>query len=116
MLKGRFDRNRPPRVFYRGSRLQKVTRLTYLGVVVKENMHFPAHVEDLVGKVTKTFFAFSSLARESHGYSCAALRTLYERVAQPLLTYGCKFWGVEIRTRKLLRQKLLSVQRRLLPL
>lgn len=114
MLKGRFDHARQPRVFYRGTRLQKVNRHTYLGVVVDEGLHFSTHVAELAGRVTSTFFALSSLARENHGYSCAALRKLYKGVAQPLLTYGCEFWGTAITLRRQYARKLLSVQRRLL--
>lgn len=59
----------------------------YLGVTIDIPMRFSTYVEELLVKVNKTFTAFTVLARESGGYSCKSLRTLYKGVALSILIY-----------------------------
>jgi len=54
-LKGKLDRERPPRIIVDGERTRVVDSAKYLGLKIDRNFKFDSHAEDLAKKVTDIY-------------------------------------------------------------
>ena len=97
-----------------GEQIRVVDTITYLGIKWKEGIGCQEHIIDQMKKVKTTFLSIVALTRTTSGLECTALKTLYEGVAVPLMTYGCEIWGDTALRMQQLRRKLLQTQRSIL--
>ena len=78
---------------YRGTILEQVKSLKYLGVTLSYNGSFSRAVEDLCHCSLKVLIQCPSELADSLLTSCAHYFQLW--YIQPILEYGCEIWGVK---------------------
>lgn len=110
----RKDDRRKMVVRVRGTRLETVRQVKYLGVWIEEGMRGDKHVVEVGAKVTKIMNAFVREMKVERGLVFGTVRKLYQKVIDPGLMYGVEFWGGEVLRREVLRKKWRAVQRKVL--
>lgn len=111
MLKGRLVRG--PRLLVEGEHIRCKREMKYLGVIIGQRMVFDKHIEELAEKMKTIYGRLAAVAKANNGMTGKHLMTLYKGCVEPILLYGCEFWGKEARKVHSMR-KLLSIQRRVL--
>lgn len=73
-----------------GREIQRVSSISFLGVVIDENLGWSAHVDKLCSRLSSTVFLLRTLARVCDP---TTLRSAYFSLFDSLLRYGIIFWG-----------------------
>jgi len=90
MLKGKFDRERPPRIFLGGRRINFVDEVSYLGVMLDRTRSMIPHAKSVSGKAKATMGRLNRLAKVNYGVSNKSQEKVYRMVVVPMLTYGSR--------------------------
>ncbi|XP_072933661.1 uncharacterized protein [Epargyreus clarus] len=98
------------RVVMDGQILQLSSENKLLGVILYEKLLFGRHVRYVLGKAMKIFDKLCIYTRPTWGAHPENVRTIYQRVIQPIITYAAGIWGHAIK-KKYIQKSLLSVQR-----
>lgn len=116
VLKGKFDRNRPPILKVREQRIAIVDKVKYLGVHITERLGFEEQVKKVHEKTITAFGKLCKISRANSGYGCSTLKKLYKGLAEPMMLCGCEIWGQDIAMHPgaSKSKKRLSLQRKLL--
>ena len=81
---------RPPTMY--GQMIDFSYEAKYLGVNLDSKLNWNAHIDLVVSKVTKSFWACRSIVGKNWGLKPSMMYWLYEQVILPRLTYGCVVW------------------------
>ena len=102
--------NLPNNIIIRNSSISLVTSAKFLGIIIDNRLNFSEHVRYTCNKISKTI---GIMKRLSSFVPAAVLRTLYNSLVLPYLTYGVELWGA---AGKVNVDKIKSVQIRSLKL
>lgn len=87
----------------------------YLGVTIEERMNFGLHFEKTSARVLAELAKLERISRANSGWSIGMTRKLYRSVIEPIMLYGCEFWGVDLEGNETKKKKRwLSLQRKVL--
>ncbi len=86
MLKGKFERERPPCIRLGETSLKYVTKVKYLGITVEEGMTFKEHLLEIRKKICVVTGKLSRVARKEWGLGKRAMRVIYKGMC----TVWCK--------------------------
>lgn len=67
-------------------------RIKYLGVIFHENFEFYRHLDHILTKVKKVFFAYQRLLRRRGGLSIRVKLLVYKQIIRPLISYAFPVW------------------------
>lgn len=70
--------------------LTRVTNIKYLGILIDESLSWQPHIQNLTSRVRKLIYIFK-LLRDSATHK--VLTTVYNALAQSILSYGIVAWG-----------------------
>lgn len=86
----KFDRARQPRIFLHGERVEMVTSILYLGLLLDDKLQFFEHAK-MVGEKAKALFAkILRIARLKYGLKHRTYMTIYDGVFIPIMTYAAR--------------------------
>jgi hypothetical protein len=74
--------------------------MKYLGIYLDSKLNFNAHIDHTVGKLITLINMLARTAKLQWGLGHKALKTIYEGVVVPILTYGAPIWVEAIRKNK----------------
>jgi hypothetical protein len=98
------------KIFLKNSRSEQVTEMKHLGIYFDSRLSFYKHIEHIADKSWKLTYMLNRTAKLQWGLRHKSLKTIYEGMLVPLMTYGAPIWEGAITKRKYL-QKLQSAQR-----
>lgn len=81
-----------------------------LGVILDEKLLFQKHLTHIITKATLIFQKLILYCRPTWGAHPENIRTIYNQVIQPIITYAAGIWGHVVR-KKCAAKKLLGLQR-----
>jgi len=93
-------------------RLEMVEEIKYLGISFDNRLTFNKHIKYLAENSTKLIHMLGRSAKLQWGLSNKTLKTIYEGVLIPLLTYGAPVWEEAAAKQKNIRM-LQRVQRKI---
>jgi hypothetical protein len=73
-------------------RLDKIEEMKYLGIYLDSKFNFNAHMDYTVAKLITVINILARTAKLQWGLGHKALKTIYEGVVVPILTYGALVW------------------------
>lgn len=76
-------------------RLQNVTSIKYLGILIDDKLNFAPHIDLLTGRIRKLIFIFKHLR---HVAKPTVLKNIYYALCQSLLGYCILSWGGACKT------------------
>ena len=82
----------------------------YLGLVLDTRLNWEKHLNQLVTKCTKSFWACKSMVGRTWGLSPKMTHWIYTQVILPRITYGCIVWWHRAKTTNF-KTKLSKLQR-----
>jgi len=75
-----------------GHELPFTKEAKYLGLVLDSRLNWERHLNNVIEKCTKSFWACKSMVGKNWGLSPKMTRWIYTQVIIPRLTYGCVVW------------------------
>jgi hypothetical protein len=69
------------------------TTCKYLGVVMDHKLDWKSHIEKIRRKASKSLNALASLGSSTWGVRTTDMRTIYNGVVVPQMTYACSAWS-----------------------
>lgn len=103
MLKGKFNRNRRPRVFFEGNRVAIKDEVTWLGITVQEGFKCGAQIARAERKALQAFMKIKRVSGREHGYQFQELKHLYKPIFEGIFYYGVEVWGRDAVTQRTTR-------------
>ena len=85
--------NKPPdnwQIILNNNFLETVDRIKFLGVILHENLSWQPHLQNVCNKISKTT---AILAKTKHLLPNETLRTIYNSLFLPHITYAIVAWG-----------------------
>ena len=73
-----------------GTNIEQVSHTTFLGVIIDENLTWRAQIKTVETKVSKRI---AVLYQTKDVLDIYALRTLYQSLVEPYMSYCCEIWG-----------------------
>jgi len=64
----------------------------FLGLIVDTNLKWKDHLNAKCVSAKRALLMVNSCLRQSYGFDCMRLRSLYLSNVEPILTYGCSVW------------------------
>ena len=77
-------------LYLNGDSVSRVNDITFLGVIIDENMSWRPHTEYISTKVSKTIGILLRARQMIYGHT---LQLLYNALIKPHFTYGITIWG-----------------------
>lgn len=91
--------------------LKHVNNIKYLGINIDSKLTFTNHVKYIIDKTKKLFNKLKIYVRPTWGIHPENVRTIYQQVIVPILSYGASIWEPALKN-KYIQKQLLSHQRR----
>lgn len=110
MLKGKFDRGRPPRLFLADTRVKFQDSMVHLGVSISSGLKFSTHIDYIAERALKSFMRVQQATRRAWGYRYPALLKIYKSTFESIITYAAPVWRQALSIGQNVR-KLRSAQR-----
>ena len=70
--------------------IERVNKFNFLGVTLDEHLNWKCHIENIALKISRSNGIFYKLKHSLPGY---IMKTLYNSLILPHLTYGILLWG-----------------------
>ena len=90
-----------------GTNIEQVSHTTFLGVIIDENLTWREQIKTVETKVSKSI---AVLCKTKDVLDIQVLRTLYQSLDEPYMSYCCEIWGntypSRLRKLSLLQKKL----------
>jgi hypothetical protein len=77
---------------YRSSDVEIVDSFKYLGVTFTNSRIFKVNIKERFDKATRAMFNVIARCKE-HNLSIEYQLDLFDKIIQPILSYGCEVWG-----------------------
>ncbi|KAL0812203.1 hypothetical protein ABMA28_009578 [Loxostege sticticalis] len=90
--------------------LKFTKQIKYLGIVIDNKLRFNQHAEYAIMKAKKIFNRMSLFIRPTWGVHPGNVKTIYEQVIEPIISYGAGIWHPAL-DNTYVRERLLSLQR-----
>ena len=90
-----FQRNRDqtsPTLVIKGTTINPVEEMKYLGIIFDSRMTFTSHMNKLTTKAGHRLNTIRRLSRTFWGTAPIIIRTLYQSCIQPIIQYGAEIW------------------------
>lgn len=97
-------------IFMEGRELSFERQIKMLGVILDEKLLFGPHVKYIIEKAMRIFNKLCMYTRPTYGAHPENVRLIYQRVIEPIITYGAGIWGQAV-SKKYVKKALLSMQR-----
>jgi len=112
IVKGKFNRERPPIFKIDGANIKYGSEIRYLGLILDERLNLVQHAKYLRNKLVNLIMSIRRIAREKWGIKTHIVDTLYKVVALPIVTYAAG-WFDKV-GHSLVQRHLIAMQRALL--
>jgi hypothetical protein len=96
------------KVYLNNKRLEQVTTLKYLGIVIDSKFKFSEYISYAAGRCAKLIHSYPIRPKYHRGLKHGALQTIYKGAILPLLLYGAPVWIEAMQYEH--RQKYIRVQ------
>ena len=73
-----------------GKNIEQVSHTKFLGVIIDENLTWREQIKTVATKVSKSI---GVLYKTKDVLDSQALRTLYQSLVEPYMSYCCEIWG-----------------------
>ena len=83
-----------PKLIINKVAIERVDEFNFLGLIIDEHMTFKSHANKIAAKIACTI---GTMKRLKHFLPTSILRTLYNSLILPHLTYGIILWGKELK-------------------
>ncbi|KAL1737848.1 hypothetical protein HDZ31DRAFT_51772, partial [Schizophyllum fasciatum] len=90
------QRRARPELRLRGQLVKEVDHMRTLGVMIDRHLTWRVQADYSIGRGTDYVLAYRRLAKSRAGLDPRLMRTLYQSVAVPKMTYGLEVWYVPI--------------------
>ncbi|KAL1746881.1 hypothetical protein HDZ31DRAFT_61821 [Schizophyllum fasciatum] len=90
------QRRTRPELRLRGQLIKEVEHMRTLGVMIDRHLTWRVQADYSIGRGTDYVLAYRRLAKSRAGLDSRFMRTLYEGVAEPKMTYGLEVWYVPV--------------------
>ncbi|RVE44624.1 hypothetical protein evm_010710 [Chilo suppressalis] len=97
-------------IYMTNQKLTFETKMKYLGMIIDEKLTFNEHVQYITEKALKLHKRLSVFTRATWGPHPENIRTIYNQVIVPIVTYAAGVWGGAAK-KEYVRTKLDSLQR-----
>ena len=77
-------------IILNGKNIEQVSHTKFLGVIIDENLKWREQIKTVETKVSKSI---GVLYKTKDVLNIQALRTLYQSLVEPYLSYCCEIWG-----------------------
>jgi len=102
---------RKPDIFLYGKKIEWVSEMKYLGVLIDDKLNWLPHVKKAAQKATFTMLQCRRMVGKTWGLKPKINRWLYVTLVRPILAYGCLSWIKSTETKSHMKH-LEKVQRR----
>ncbi|GBN38765.1 Putative protein in type-1 retrotransposable element R1DM [Araneus ventricosus] len=102
----------PARIKWNSTRIQKVTTLKYLGIIIDDKLKWIPHIMDKGTKALQYYQHFQRIAGSNWGLTTANRKLIYKTVIERMLCHGTVAWAQ--RLAESMKRKLNTIQRKFL--
>ena len=81
-----------PDIFLYGEKIEYVSEMKYLGVLIDDKLSWLPHIKKTAQKATYTLMQCKKMVGKSWGLKPRINRWIYQTLVRPVLTYGCLVW------------------------
>jgi len=97
-------------VYLNHKKLEQVTTLKYLGIIMDHKFTFKDHIAHVTDRCAKLIHGLSRAAKVTWGIKHEAMKTIYKGAILSLLLYGAPVW-IEAMKHEYSRRKYIRIQR-----
>ena len=97
-------------VYLNNKKLEQVTTLKYLGIIIDQKFTFKEHIAYVTERCAKLIHGLSRATKVSWGIKHDAMKIIYKGAILPLLLYGAPIW-IDAMKHEYNKRKLIRVQR-----
>ena len=96
MLKGKFDRERRPRIPFLDTHLKFKDEVTYLGVLLTEGLSITAHAKYVANKAKIVMNNMAGVTKSNWGVGYRELLKIFRGAFVPVITYAASAWALKL--------------------
>ncbi|GBM54834.1 Retrovirus-related Pol polyprotein from type-1 retrotransposable element R1 [Araneus ventricosus] len=102
----------PARIKWNNTRIQKVSTLRYLGIIIDDKLKWIPHIKEKGTKALQQYQHFQRIAGKNWGLTTANRKLMYKTVIERMLCHGTVAWAQKIS--ESMKRKLNTIQRKFL--
>ncbi|GBN33064.1 hypothetical protein AVEN_7605-1, partial [Araneus ventricosus] len=102
----------PARIKWNNTRIQKVSTLRYLGIIIDDKLKWIPHIKEKGTKALQQYQHFQRIAGKNWGLTTANRKLIYKTVIERMLCHGAVAWAQKIT--ESMKRKLNTIQRKFL--